>query len=353
MSYVTSEAEIREVIGTPPNTVSIKKMSLLEEHSKRYLTMSHLIAITAQNIPNRIHLVETQQSKLGVVDDTKFTLEVRNLAEIATPIQDEPCGLFVLVAGFEESLRINGKVSITSQGNEISVIEVKIDEHYFHCAKSIKRSQFWMSMDHTFSMDSPLKEAEFSDSHIKDFVQKSPFLLLATQNQQGETDLSPRGDPGGFLRVLDGHKVLIPERPGNKIADSLRNIVVNSSMAMILFVPGTKLSLILIGNGNLTNSQAVLKTAEIKNKIPKIGIELTVKKTYFGVNPALADQDLWDKAGFGNRSVFPSLGMMVSEQLQSAGKIPGSGSVIGRVFGKIVGAASELAIKQDYKKNLY
>lgn len=273
--------------------------------------------------------------------------------QTATPIQDEPRGLYVLVAGYEESLRINGKVSITFRGDGISIIEVKIDEHYFHCAKSIKRSQFWKSMDHTFSMNNPLEEAEFSDSNVKDFIQKSPCLLLATQNQKGEADLSPRGDPEGFLRVIDRQKVLIAERPGNKIADSLRNIVVNSSMAIILFIPGTKLSLILIGNGKLTNSQAVLKASEIRNKMPKIGIELIVKKTYFGVNPALADTDLWDKAGFENRAVFPSLGMIVSEQLQSAGKIPGSGSVIGRVFGKMVGTASDLAIKHDYKKNLY
>lgn len=353
MSYITSEAEIREAIGTPPATVYLKKIRMLEKHSKRYLEMSHLIAIAAKNIPNRIHLVATQQIKMVIVDDTKITLKVRDNAETVTSIQDEPCGLYVLVSGFEESLRINGKICISSRGDGISVIEIKIDELYFHCAKSIKRSQFWTSMDYTFSMDNPLEETEFFDSNINDFIQKSPFLLLATQNQDGEADLSPRGDPGGFVRVLDRHKVLIPERPGNKIADSIRNIVVNSSMAIILFVPGTKLSLILIGNGKLTTSHAVLKTSEIRNKIPKIGIELTVKRTYFGINPALADQDLWDKSGFGNRSVFPSLGMIVSEQLQSAGKIPGSGSVIGRVFGKVVGAASEIAIKQDYKKNLY
>jgi len=353
MSYVTSEAEIRKVIGTPPATVYLKKISLLEKHSKRYLEMSHLIAITANNLPNRVHLVATRQSEMVILDDTKITLKVRDNAESFISIQDQPCGLYVLVSGFEESLRINGKICITSRGSGISDIEIKIDELYFHCAKSIKRSRFWTSMDNTFSVANPLEETEFFASNINDFIQKSPFLLLATQNQKGEADLSPRGDPGGFVRVLDRHKVLIPERPGNKIADSLRNIVDNSSIAIILFVPGTKLSLTLIGDGKLTTSHSVLETSEIRNKIPKIGIELTVKKTYFGINPALADQDLWDKSGFGDRSALPSLGMIVSEQLLSAGKIPGSGSVFGRVFGMAVGAASEIAIKQDYKKNLY
>ena len=122
-------------------------------------------------------------------------------------------------------------------------------------------------------------------------------------------------------------------------------------MAIILFIRGTKLSLILIGNGKLTNSQAVLEASEIRNKILKIGIELIAQKTYFGVDPAWADTELWDEAGFENRTKFPSLGMIVTEQLQSFGKIPGSGSVMDRVFAKVVGAVSELAVKQDYKKN--
>lgn len=84
MSYLTSKAEIREAIGTPPNTVYLKKISLLEAHSKRYLEMSHLMALSAKAIPNRIHLVATQQSKLVIVDDTKFTLKVRNIANCHT-----------------------------------------------------------------------------------------------------------------------------------------------------------------------------------------------------------------------------------------------------------------------------
>ena len=352
MNYLTTEAEIREVIGTPPDTVYLKKISVLEEHSKRYLEMSHLIAISSKTLQNRIHLVARQQSKLLIIDDTKFSLEVSSIDDTASSIQDEPCGLYVLVAGFEESLRINGTVCVTFTGEGLSLIEVKIDELYFHCAKSIKRSRFWQSLDHSFSMASPLEEVKFSDSKIKDFIQQSPFLLLATENE-GEADLSPRGDPGGFVRVIDTSKVLIPERPGNKIADSLRNIVVNPSMAVILFIPGSTLSLILSGDGKLTNSQAILKASKVKNKTPKLGIEVTIKKTYFGINPALADTDLWDKTGFEDRTLLPSLGTIVSEQLQTIGKLPGSGSIIGRIVGKVVGTASDLAIKRDYKKNLY
>ena len=86
MSYATSEAEIRKAIGTPPTTVYLKKISMLEKHSKRNLEMSHLVAIAAKNISNRIHLVATQQSKIVIVDDTKLTLMVKDMAKTASPI---------------------------------------------------------------------------------------------------------------------------------------------------------------------------------------------------------------------------------------------------------------------------
>ncbi|MBV1914697.1 MAG: pyridoxamine 5'-phosphate oxidase family protein [Pseudomonadales bacterium] len=352
-SYLTSEVDLRKNIGTAPKAVSVKKMSRLESHSQRYLEMSHLIAITSENIPNRIHLVATQQSKLVVVDETTFTLEVTTLSEASAAIQNQACGLYVLVAGFEESLRINGKLSITNKNDSVSIIEITLGEHYFHCAKSIKRSKFWTPIDYSSAMDKPVAEASLSNSEIRDFIRQSPFLLLATQNQKGETDLSPRGDPGGFLKVIDENKILIPERPGNKIADSLSNLIGNDSMAIILFVPGSTLSLIVTGHGKITNDKTLLSEFEINNKSPKVVTELSVKNIYFGVNSAMVDNNLWDEAGFADRSILPSLGMMISDQLRSAGKIPGSDLAAGRVLGKVLGTISELAIKQDYKKNMY
>ena len=57
------------------------------------------------------------------------------------------------------------------------------------------------------------------------YIERSPFICLATSNGQGDCDVSPRGDPSGFVRILDDRTLLIPERPGNKIADTLRNIL--------------------------------------------------------------------------------------------------------------------------------
>lgn len=347
MSYITSEAEAREIIGTPRAGLNLKKIDFLETHSKHYLKMSCLLAIASEKIPSRVLLVATQESQLSIESDTKFSLTVADNTLAALSIQNAPCGLYVLISGFEESLRINGKVSVSSLGEGETIIEIEIDEHYFHCAKSIRRSEFWGRVDSTFPATGPLTKATLSEKEVGDFIRQSPFLLLATQNEKGEADLSPRGDPAGFVRVLDNNKVLVPERPGNLIADSIRNIIVNPSVAMILFIPGSELTLTLIGKGKLTSASALLEASEMNKKIPKIGIELTVEDVYFGVNSALSQQDLWSKSGFGDRSAFPSLGMMISEQMQTAGKIPAGNSA------KAIGEASEIAIEKDYKENLY
>ncbi len=353
MNYITTEDEMRSVIGTPHRSVYRKKIKYLEEHSKRFLKASCFIAITAKNIATGIHLVATQQSNLEIVDDITFIMTANIIIDNATFNKDEPCGLYVLIAGFEESLRINGKMSVIRAKTGSLVIKVKITELYFHCAKSIKRSIFWIPKDYSALTDKLLEKSKLSNTNVMAFIKNVPFLLLATQNRKGEVDLSPRGDPAGFVKVLDENRVLIPERPGNKIADSLTNIISNPKIALILFIPGSVESLILKGNARLTTSQTILEALEVKNKIPKIGIELTVTEVYFGINPVLENINLWDKTGFVVRSTFPSLGRIVSDQIQTARKTPGEGRIFGRVVRKMMTMLSDVAIKYDYRKNLY
>jgi hypothetical protein len=91
----------------------------------------------------------------------------------------------------------------------------------------------------------------------------------------------------------------------------------------------------------------------VQQKAPKLGIELSVTSCRLQQNSELEKMDLWNSSKFGDRSLFPSLGRIVSDQLQSTGKIPGKNSGLGRMLGKAAGSATELLIQADYKKNLY
>src|SRR5579864_8464390 len=72
----------------------------------------------------------------------------------------------------------------------------------------------------------------------RQFVERSPFMCLATSAPDGSCDVSPRGDPAGFVRILDERTLLIPDRPGNRIADTLTNLLEDDRIALLFLIPG-------------------------------------------------------------------------------------------------------------------
>lgn len=353
MDYLTTESEVRDTIGNPPPSINIKKVDVFEENSKRYVEMSRLVAIAADCFPQGIGFIARQSCKLRFLGDKSFSLETNEVPGFADRVEDEPCGLYILVAGFEESLRINGRLTATSGKTGSLVFKIMLEELYFHCGKSIKRSDFWSPFDSLKMEETPARAVDFSNPRVKKFLDAAPFLLLASQNDEGAVDLSPRGDPHGFIKVIGKNTVLIPERPGNRIADSLVNITTNNSVSILVLSPGSNNTLTLSGNARLLTLPALLEPSKVQNKIPKVGIELTVESCHFGLNPTLAEMDLWNTENFEDRKQLPSLGRIISDQLQATGKIPGKKSSIGRTLGRIAGSVGNIAVELDYKKNLY
>lgn len=353
MSQIATEKQLRAAIGSAPSAVKIKKLDRLEAHSKRYLNMCSLIAISCGLFDETIKLFSGKNTALVVSDDTQFSLKIASAEGISQMSKAAKCGLYILVAGFEESLRINGELSVSENSAGEFTLKIRIEELYFHCGKSIKRSSFWDPQDQPKQIEDRTVETSLTSSEVDVFLQQAQFLLIATQNQNGDRDLSPRGDPAGFVRVLAADRILIPERPGNRIADSLTNILNNNRVDVLLINPGSDTTLVLEGTAQLSNSKTLLADSAVQQKIPKLGIEIIVTGCRLSQNAELMKMDLWNKSKFGDRSLFPSLGRIVSDQLQATGKVPGKSSSLGRLLGKAAGNASELLIQADYKKNLY
>ena len=78
------------------------------------------------------------------------------------------------------------------------------------------------------------------DKHAQAFIRRSPFLCIGTQSLDGRADVSPRGDPVGFVKILDQHTLAIPDRPGNNRLDSLANIIANPSVGLLFIIPGVR-----------------------------------------------------------------------------------------------------------------
>src|SRR5438132_3837023 len=97
----------------------------------------------------------------------------------------------------------------------------------------------------------------------RQFVERSPFMCLATAAPDGSCDVSPRGDPAGFVRILDERTLLIPDRPGNRLADSLRNILANPHVGLLFLIPGIGDTFRVNGLATLVNDNAPLAARTI------------------------------------------------------------------------------------------
>ncbi len=154
------------------------------------------------------------------------------------------------------------------------------------------------------------KEVPSLTPEYRALVEASPFCVLATSGPEG-LDATPRGDPPGFLRVLDEKTLLIPDRRGNNRIDSLLNIVRDPRVALLILVPGVSETLRVNGRGRITTDPALLEPAAMDGKVPVTGLVITVESVYFQCAKALVRSRLWDPAAQRDRSELPTPGQML------------------------------------------
>jgi uncharacterized protein len=140
------------------------------------------------------------------------------------------------------------------------------------------------------------------------FVELSPFMCLATADAHGHLDVSPRGDPRGFVRILDDATLLVPERPGNRLADSLRNILGNPRVGLLFLIPGAGDMFRVNGRATLVTDPALLQPCAVEGKVPKLGILVDVETAFTHCSKAVLRSQLWDPASFVDASALPTGG---------------------------------------------
>ena len=126
------------------------------------------------------------------------------------------------------------------------------------------------------------------DRFMRALIERSPFLCLGTANAAGKADVSPRGDPPGFVQILDDETLLIPDRPGNNHLDSIENIIANPNVGLIFFVPGSEETLRVNGRARVVDDPSLLAAAELNGRAPKAGIEVSIGEVFLHCPKALA-----------------------------------------------------------------
>lgn len=159
------------------------------------------------------------------------------------------------------------------------------------------------------------KEIDHLSTHYRAFVEKAPFVVVATNGPEG-LDCSPRGDPPGFVHVVDEKTVLIPDRRGNNRLDTLRNLVADPRISLLFLIPGVNETLRINGRAGLVTDPELCASFTMQGKVPKCVIVVTVESVYFQCSKALLRSRLWDAEMHIPRSVLPSAGEILEALCQ-------------------------------------
>jgi PPOX class probable FMN-dependent enzyme len=142
----------------------------------------------------------------------------------------------------------------------------------------------------------------------RQFVERSPFVVVASGRPDGGLDVSPRGDPAGFVRILDERTLLLPDRPGNKLADTLTNLLADDRIALLFLIPGVNDTFRVNGRARIVDDPELLAASEVEGKVPQLGILVEVEEAYTQCPKAFLRSELWNPERHIDRSELPSQG---------------------------------------------
>jgi PPOX class probable FMN-dependent enzyme len=181
------------------------------------------------------------------------------------------------------------------------------------------------------------KELDALDEHARQFIERCPFVLVATHGADGRLDVSPKGDPPGFVRVLDEKTLAIPDRPGNRRADTFMNLVANDRIGLIFLMPGKQETLRVSGRAIIVRDLAVREPMAVGGRMPALAIVVAVEQMFFHCAKCIIRSGLWTPAAWPPVTGLASL----AQTLVSAARPPQSVEQL------------QAQIDQDAQSNLY
>jgi PPOX class probable FMN-dependent enzyme len=164
------------------------------------------------------------------------------------------------------------------------------------------------------------KQLDHLDAHCRAFIAHAPFLLLATADATGRCDVSPKGDAPGFVQVLDDHHLVIPDRPGNKRIDGMRNILENPHVGVIFLVPNKEETLRVNGRAAITRDPALLARMEVGGKRPLLAIGVEVEEVFMHCAKAFRRGGLWQPEKWPDITTMATAACMLFDQTKPEGK---------------------------------
>jgi PPOX class probable FMN-dependent enzyme len=182
------------------------------------------------------------------------------------------------------------------------------------------------------------KEIAYLDAHCRAFIARSPFVLIATAGASGRVDVSPKGDPPGFVQVLDDHRLVIPDRPGNRRLDGMRNLLENPHVGLLFLIPGLDETLRVNGRAWIIRDEEVLARCTVMGKRPTLALGVYAEECFIHCAKAFKRAQLWQPTRWPDRSGLASPAEMLLDHARP------QDMTLSQV---------ERRLQESYEKNLY
>lgn len=332
---VTTIEDLEATIGKTPPPMHLKVIDHLDAGALDWIAQSPLIFATAGDGSDIAVTLGGGSPGFVAVEPGELRLP---LALCDHPESFRPglgFGSLFLLPGIRETLRVNGRV-VSVDGGEA---RIAVSECYGHCAKALIRSDFWSAAP-----------VDLPPGSVEDFVADSRFMALATVDRDGRADLSPKGDPAGTMALVEEGRLWFAERPGNRRADSLRNLIVQPRMAALLILPGSHRVARVSGPAGITTAAERRQRFAVKDKVPALVTAVE--------EPAM---ELYDSAALVHAGLWP---MTAPASIDAPGiflghiKVNRDKSLTAKVASTLfslpgMNGLMRKGLEKDYKDNLY
>lgn len=172
------------------------------------------------------------------------------------------------------------------------------------------------------------KEIDALDEHARTWIAASPLVLVASADADGRCDVSPRGGPAGWVRVLDERRLALPDAPGNRRADTLRNVIATGRCGLLFLVPGRRDVLRVNGRACVTTDPSTL--AGIPGD-PVLALGVEADEVFFHCAKALIRSQLWDAESWADPGSLAPLAETLRAHAARNGRVASKGEAEAQV----------------------
>lgn len=330
---IETREQLESALGKPSLGAVLKSIDSIDAPAAALLALSPMAVLAAAGADGRLAawIAGGRPAVARVLDRHRLVVP----RHASAPRAETRVAALFFVPGLGETLRVNGTLHARDGANEIHV-----EELFVHCAKALIRSRFWTTGT---AGCAPVTDPDA-------FLAAAPFVALASIDADGRVDVSPRGDPAGFVGRGDDSALVIPDRPGNRRTDTFHNVVADPRVAVVAFVPGSEQALSIAGRAHLTTDPALCARLAVQGRRALAALVVAPERVALAHDAGIAAAVPWDPRGHVAPGAIPRAADVLAAHVRANRKR----GVLPSLIRTIVSAnAIERGLARDYEKRLY